>query len=55
MLPAVGHLLPTWEQINRHEFEEWEGDHARIDTAAMEPAVLVDVCANYISEKRVGT
>jgi len=49
-----GHILPTWEQINRHEFEEWEGDHARIDTGAVKPTVLVDLCADYISGKCLG-
>ena len=44
----AGHVLPTWDQVMRREFEDWETDHIRLDTAVMSSAELVDVCVGLV-------
>ncbi len=46
-----GHLLPTWDAVMRHEFEERTDDHLALDTAAMSPAASALQCVAYVSGK----
>jgi predicted kinase len=35
-LPDIaGHVLPTWDEVMKHYFEPWPGDHLVLDTAAL--------------------
>lgn len=48
----AGHILPTWETVTRHEFEDRDDEHLVLDTAATTPAGLVELCATYVLEKQ---
>ena len=37
-----GHVLPNWEAVQGWEFEAWDGNVLRLETAKISPAKLVD-------------
>lgn len=49
-----GHVLPTWDQVVRHEFEAWEEGVIRIDTAAMTPAEVIEACMGRVAREQGG-
>ena len=49
-----GHVLPTWETVMRHEFEERTDDCLSLDTATLSPEQLVQQCKAYVLLKREG-
>ncbi|HQT66606.1 MAG: hypothetical protein B7Z78_02645 [Rhodospirillales bacterium 20-60-12] len=46
-----GHVLPTWQAVLQHEFEQRHDDHLLLDTASLSVAELVESCATYIKRK----
>jgi predicted kinase len=47
-----GHLLPSWEQVMKHVFEPWEGDHLILDTATMPLADALYRVEEYVLKQR---
>ncbi len=45
----AGHVLPNWDAVMRHEFEQRTDNHLALDTAAVSPAALVQQCVAYVS------
>jgi predicted kinase len=46
----AGHLLPSWEEVTRHVFEPWSGDHLTLDTAVISVADAIRRIEDYTSE-----
>ena len=47
-----GHVVPTWESVTRHEFEERTDDRLLLDTAALSPERLIERCEAYVGNSR---
>jgi predicted kinase len=45
-----GHVLPTWEEVMKHVFEPWDGDHLILDTATMPFADAIHRAEEYVLE-----
>ena len=39
-----GHVLPRWEDVQRHDFEPWDDGQLVLDTAGHTPSELVELC-----------
>jgi len=45
-----GHVLPTWEEVMKHVFEPWDGNHLILDTATMPLADAIHRAEEYVLE-----
>ena len=50
-----GHVLPTWEGVMRHAFEQRTDEYLPLDTAVLSPEQLVQQCIAYVLDGRQST